>query len=134
MSTVPAFMWPCFTGPSWVPASTEDQRKQPHAPFRAEQIETSGLHFAFLGHYHAPRDKKHFTYPGNPEPLTFGETGQRGVVIATIGADGHVLQTVTLLPLAMSTTFQSMLVGVRASRRSASASPAHSRAVLAMRA
>jgi exonuclease SbcD len=70
---------------------TEEQGKQPHAPFRAEEIEASGLHFALLGHYHAPRDAERFTYPGNPEPLTFGESGQRGVVIASIATtDGRV--------------------------------------------
>lgn len=69
---------------------TEDTGKQPHAPFRASEIEASGLHFALLGHYHSPRDDKHFSYPGNPEPLTFGETGQRGVLIATISGDGLV--------------------------------------------
>ena len=69
---------------------TEEQGKQPHAPFRASEVEASGLHFALLGHYHAPRDEKRFTYPGNPEPLTFAETGPRGVVIATIGDDGLV--------------------------------------------
>jgi len=43
-----------------------------------------------LGHYHSPRDEARFTYPGNPEPLTFGESGQRGVVVATIGEHGCV--------------------------------------------
>jgi exonuclease SbcD len=69
---------------------TEEQGKQPHAPFQAEEIEAAGLHFALLGHYHAPRDAERFTYPGNPEPLTFGESGQRGVVIAAIADDGRV--------------------------------------------
>jgi len=69
---------------------TEETGKEPYAPFRATEIEASGLHFAFLGHYHAPRDAERFTYPGNPEPLTFGESGQRGVVIASIGDDGSV--------------------------------------------
>ena len=68
----------------------EEPGKQPHAPFRAEEIEASGLHFALLGHYHSPRDEAHFSYPGNPEPLTFGEFGQRGALIATIGEDGCV--------------------------------------------
>ena len=68
----------------------EEPGKQPHAPFRAAEIEASGLHFALLGHYHSPRDEARFTYPGNPEPLTFGESGQRGVLIATIGEDGGV--------------------------------------------
>jgi DNA repair exonuclease SbcCD nuclease subunit len=70
---------------------TEESGKQPHAPFRAPEIEASGLHFALLGHYHAPRDAERFTYPGNPEPLTFGESGQRGVVIAAIDDDGRVV-------------------------------------------
>jgi len=69
---------------------TEEPGKAPHAPFRVDEIEASGLHFALLGHYHAPRDAEHLTYPGNPEPLRFGESGQRGVVIATIGDDGNV--------------------------------------------
>jgi DNA repair protein SbcD/Mre11 len=67
-----------------------EPRQQPHAPFRAEEIEAAGLHFALLGHYHAPRDEQRFTYPGNPEPLNFGESGQRGVVIVTIGDEGGV--------------------------------------------
>lgn len=69
---------------------TEEAGKQPHAPFRADEIAASGLHFALLGHYHAPRDEERFTYPGNPEPLTFGESGRRGVVIAAIAGDGRV--------------------------------------------
>lgn len=69
---------------------SEEQGKQPYAPFRASEIQRSGLHFAFLGHHHAPRDEKYFTYPGNPEPLTFGEAGQRGVVTAAISPDGLV--------------------------------------------
>ena len=64
--------------------------KVPHAPFDSPQIERSGLHHAFLGHYHRPRDDQLFTYPGNPDPLTFGEDGKRGVVIATIREDGSV--------------------------------------------
>ena len=68
----------------------EEPGKQPHAPFRAEEIEASGLNFALLGHYHSPRDEARFAYPGNPEPLTFGERGQRGALIATIGEDGCV--------------------------------------------
>jgi hypothetical protein len=68
----------------------EHAGKQAHAPFHADEIERSGLHFALLGHYHAPRDDDRFTYPGNPGPLTFGETGPRGVVIAAVSSDGRV--------------------------------------------
>jgi DNA repair protein SbcD/Mre11 len=67
--------------------------KIPHAPFDAEQIVRAGLSHAFLGHYHAPRDAERHTYPGNPDPLTFGEEGDRGVVIATLAADGRVTRT-----------------------------------------
>jgi DNA repair exonuclease SbcCD nuclease subunit len=68
----------------------EDGKKQPHAPFYADQIPEAGLNHAFCGHYHRPRDEPHYTYPGNPDPLTFGETGERGLVIASITADGSV--------------------------------------------
>lgn len=70
----------------------QEEGKQPHAPFRAVQIEEAGFHHAFLGHFHTPYDAARYTYPGNPEPLSFGETGIRGVVVATIGGDGSVGQ------------------------------------------
>ncbi len=64
--------------------------KQPHAPFAAEDIERAGLAHAFLGHYHRPRDAARHTYPGNPDPLAFGEDGERGAVVAAIAADGSL--------------------------------------------
>jgi hypothetical protein len=30
------------------------------------------------------------TYPGNPDPLTFGETGERAAVLVTVAVDGSV--------------------------------------------
>ena len=74
---------------SWLSAQGND--KQPHAPFDASDVERAGLEHAFLGHYHQPRDAARHTYPGNPEPLAFGETGERGAVIATIDA-GEILR------------------------------------------
>jgi DNA repair exonuclease SbcCD nuclease subunit len=71
----------------------EEEGKSPHAPFDAEAIRAKGLHHAFLGHYHRPHDEALFTYPGNPDPLTFGETGDRGVVIVTLLEDGTLLRT-----------------------------------------
>ncbi len=68
----------------------QESGKPRHAPFSAEQIEHSGLHHAFVGHFHRPRDAPLFTYPGNPDPLTFGEDGARGAVIATVQTDGSV--------------------------------------------
>jgi exonuclease SbcD len=68
----------------------QETGKRPHAPFRADQIPAAGLHHALLGHFHAPRDAGRYTYPGNPDPLTFGETGTRAAVQVTIAADGSV--------------------------------------------
>jgi DNA repair protein SbcD/Mre11 len=68
----------------------QEEGKVPHAPFRAEQITAAGLHHALVGHFHSPRDAATHTYPGNPDPLTFGETGERGAVLVIIGDDGSV--------------------------------------------
>ena len=73
---------------SWFPE--QGAGKAPHAPFDTDQIESSGLDHAFLGHYHTPRDHQRFTYPGNPDPLTFGEDGDRGAVIASVQGDGTI--------------------------------------------
>jgi exonuclease SbcD len=61
-----------------------------HAPFDARKIVESGLTHAFLGHYHRPRDDRQFTYPGNPDPLAFGEDGVRGAIVATVNDDGAI--------------------------------------------
>jgi DNA repair exonuclease SbcCD nuclease subunit len=71
----------------------QESGKQPHAPFDAAEVVASGLHHAFLGHYHRPRDAERHTYPGNPDPLEFGEEGERGAVVADVGADGSVTRT-----------------------------------------
>jgi DNA repair exonuclease SbcCD nuclease subunit len=68
----------------------EQGGKQPHAPFDADELEAANVSHAFLGHYHVPRDAERHTYPGNPDPLEFGEEGERGAVLATIAADGSV--------------------------------------------
>ena len=70
----------------------QESGKQPHAPFDAAQIRSSGLNHALLGHFHRPRDHDFFTYPGNPDPLTFGEDGNRGAVIVTVQPDGTVVR------------------------------------------
>jgi len=64
--------------------------KVAHAPFRAAQIPKVGLDHAMLGHFHTPRDADWYTYPGNPDPLTFGETGHRGAVLLHLAADGSI--------------------------------------------
>ena len=56
----------------------------------ASEIENAGLDHLFLGLYHEPRESDRCTYPGNPHPLSFGQNGERGAVIATISPDGTV--------------------------------------------
>jgi len=68
----------------------QESGKEPHAPFEAAELESAGIAHAFLGHYHVARDRERYTYPGNPDPLEFGESEGRGVVIATLAADGSV--------------------------------------------
>lgn len=68
----------------------DDGVKQPHAPFDEHQIRDAGLTHAFLGHYHSPKDAPHHTYPGNPEPLEFGERGERGAVVVTVDSTGTI--------------------------------------------
>jgi hypothetical protein len=79
-----------FHGAERASLSFQGQDKQPHAPFDEWQIAAAGLVHAFVGHYHQPRDSALLTYPGNLERLTFGETGERGLVLATLAADGSV--------------------------------------------
>ena len=67
---------------SWF--NEQGEGKQPHALFDAGQIPEAGLDHVFLGHYHRPKDAERHTYPGNPDPLAFGEDGERGAVVATI--------------------------------------------------
>lgn len=68
----------------------QGQGKSPYAPFASAEIPASGLMHSFVGHYHAPQDAEWFTYPGNPEPLAFGETGNRGPVVVTINGNGSI--------------------------------------------
>jgi DNA repair exonuclease SbcCD nuclease subunit len=68
----------------------QESGKQPHAPFDASEIQATGIAHAFLGHYHLPRDAARYTYPGNPDPLEFGEEGERGAVLVTVAPDGSV--------------------------------------------
>lgn len=68
----------------------QEQGKAVHGPFWAEQIASAGLHHVFLGHYHRPQAAERYTYPGNPDPLTFGEDGKRGAVVVDVAEDGGV--------------------------------------------
>lgn len=64
--------------------------KFPHAPFSEGDIAAAGLTHAFLGHYHTPKDSPWLTYPGNPDPLGFGEDGDRGAVLVRINGRGEI--------------------------------------------
>ena len=70
--------------------SWQESGKVPHAPFRAEQIPQAGLHHALVGHFHKPAFGPWHTYPGNPDPLSFGEVGERGAVLVDVDAGGGV--------------------------------------------
>lgn len=61
-----------------------------HLPFELADIERAGLDHAFSGHYHTPRHDRWLTYPGNPHPLSFGESPGTGLAIATVHPDGAV--------------------------------------------
>ncbi|MFD4675049.1 exonuclease SbcCD subunit D [Lentzea sp. NPDC058450] len=57
-------------------------------------VAITGLDHAFLGHVHTPEHAAHYTFPGNPDPLTPGETGERGAVLCTVNEDGSVSREV----------------------------------------
>lgn len=69
--------------------AAQDRTKVPHAPFRAEDIATAGLDHVLLGHHHRPTAGALHTYPGNPDPLDFGEDGERGAVLLSVD-DGRI--------------------------------------------
>ena len=70
--------------------SEQGSGKGLHAPFEGEEIARAGFRHAFLGHYHRPKLAEYHTYPGNPDPLKFGENGRRGPVVVTISPDGSI--------------------------------------------
>lgn len=111
-----------FHGSETSSIAGEGARKQPHAPFTVPEIAAAGLHHALVGHYHRPSDDERHTYPGNPDPLTFGETGRRGAVVLDVAADGtpsrtrHVVAVseVADLPLDVTGAATSDAIRVRA--------------------
>ncbi len=59
----------------------QGEGKEDHAPFTESEISKCGFQYALMGHFHTPRVTPWLTYPGNPEPLTFGEQGARGAAV-----------------------------------------------------
>ncbi len=66
----------------------------PHAPFEPHEVRRAGLIHLCTGHYHFPRDEPLYTYPGNPEALSFiHREGMRGVVLHTFDSSGEHRRT-----------------------------------------
>jgi len=104
-----------FHGSETAALGFQDGGKAPHAPFNGEQIVAAGIDHAFLGHFHCPRDARRHTYPGNPDPLSFGETGQRGPVLFTVNGDGSVARERFTVATSQVTSIDVELGGVTSS-------------------
>jgi DNA repair exonuclease SbcCD nuclease subunit len=50
-----------------------------HLPVTIEELAATGAEHVLLGHYHNGRSWERATYPGSPEPLTWGERGTHAV-------------------------------------------------------
>jgi exonuclease SbcD len=72
----------------------QESGKVPHAPFTADQVAGCGLSHALVGHFHRSAFGRWHTYPGNPEPLAFGERGERGAVLVSVADSGAVSREV----------------------------------------
>lgn len=70
----------------------QGEGKEDHAPFSESEIAKAGFRFGLLGHFHRPRTTPHLVYPGNPEPLTFGEEGVRGAAEVDFGPSTPTVQ------------------------------------------
>ncbi len=77
----------------------QEAGKQVHAPFDEADIAAAGFAFALVGHYHRARAGRWYAYPGNPSPLSFGETGERGALVIDVAVSG-----VTATPVALATS------------------------------
>jgi len=60
----------------------------PLKPLTPDQVREAGFRHALLGHYHGGRTGDVVTYPGSPEPLTWGHDGFHGTALVTIEDDG----------------------------------------------
>jgi len=99
-----------FHGLEHAAMSQQEAAKVPHAPFSAAQIPQAGLAFALVGHLHTPVEAPHHAYPGNPEPLSFGETGQRAALVVDVDDSGsvttkrHVVAQTTMADVTLDVT------------------------------
>lgn len=79
----------------------------PYHPFGAPDLEALGLDYVALGHIHKPgpitgRDGQALAwYSGSPEPLSFGEPGDHGVILGKVETrDGRTEVTCRFQPIA----------------------------------
>ena len=79
-----------FHGSEMSSFGAQGDRKIPHAPFEMNNLEDSGLHHLFLGHFHQPCEAVLYTYPGDPHTLCPAERAHRGAVVATVSDRGTV--------------------------------------------
>jgi DNA repair exonuclease SbcCD nuclease subunit len=90
----------------------QEEGKVPHSPFRVEQIPQAGIHHALVGHFHTPADSPAHTYPGNPDPLSFGESGERAAVLVTVSGDGEIARSRIPVATSMVSDIEVDLTGV----------------------
>jgi DNA repair protein SbcD/Mre11 len=64
--------------------------KEAHAPFTALQVDAAGLDGAMCGHYHRPAAGPRHAYPGNLEPLAFGDP-VGGLLLVEVADDGRLV-------------------------------------------
>ncbi len=69
--------------------------KRATAPFTAAEVRAAGATVALTGHYHGGSVVSDaagpvFAYPGSPEPVKFGETGEHGALIVTVRDDATI--------------------------------------------
>jgi DNA repair exonuclease SbcCD nuclease subunit len=70
----------------------QGEGKEDHAPFGEPEIAQAGFRFGLVGHFHTPRVTARMVYPGNPEPLTFGELGERGAAEVDFSSEPPVVK------------------------------------------
>lgn len=77
-----------------------------YLPLHSDDIANSGADYFALGHIHTPMSKtlgkSTVVYPGCPEPLDFGDEGQRGVYLVTLDRQlgGPQAVTTEFVPMA----------------------------------
>jgi DNA repair exonuclease SbcCD nuclease subunit len=69
-----------------------NQPKSPYNPISEAEIAESGLDYLALGHVHGfsgvkKAGRTYYAYPGCPEGRGFDETGEKGVLIGSVGSE-----------------------------------------------